>query len=54
MHIEAFPARFVAVTDGVIRGEEHVVLFFEAGAGPSRSGSPWSCPTRAGCTPCSA
>jgi hypothetical protein len=34
MRIEAFPARFVAVSDGVTRGEEHVVLFLEpAGKG---------------------
>jgi hypothetical protein len=29
MRIEAFPADFVAVSDGVMRGEEHVVLFLQ-------------------------
>jgi hypothetical protein len=29
MHIEAFPMRFVALTDGVRGGQEHVVIFFE-------------------------
>jgi hypothetical protein len=29
MHLEAFPMRFVALTDGVLDGEEHVLLFFE-------------------------
>jgi hypothetical protein len=27
MHIEAFPMRFVALTDGVRDGREHVVVF---------------------------
>jgi hypothetical protein len=27
MHLEAFPMQFVALTDGVLNGEEHVLLF---------------------------
>ena len=34
MHLEAFPMQFVALTDGVLDGEEHVILFLEyAGRG---------------------
>jgi hypothetical protein len=29
MHLEAMPVQFVALTDGVLNGEEHVLLFFE-------------------------
>ncbi len=37
MHLEAFPMQFVALTDGVLDGEEHVILFLEhAGVRSSR------------------
>ena len=29
MHLEAMPVQFVALTDGVLNGEEHVLLFVE-------------------------
>jgi hypothetical protein len=29
MHLEALPVQFVALTDGVLNGEEHVLLFVE-------------------------
>ncbi len=29
MHLEAIPVEFVALTDGVLDGEEHVLLFLE-------------------------
>jgi hypothetical protein len=29
MHLEAMPMQFVALTDGVLNGEEHVLLFLE-------------------------
>jgi hypothetical protein len=29
MHLEALPVHFVALTDGVLNGEEHVLLFVE-------------------------
>jgi hypothetical protein len=29
MRIEAFPTRLVAVSDGVCRGEEHVIVYLE-------------------------
>lgn len=29
MHLEAIPVRFVALTDGVLGGEEHILLFLE-------------------------
>jgi len=29
MHLEAMPVQFVALTDGVLDGEEHVLLFVE-------------------------
>jgi hypothetical protein len=29
MDIEAFPMRFIAVSDGVFQGREHAVLFLE-------------------------
>jgi hypothetical protein len=29
MHLEAMPMQFVALTDGVLHGEEHVLLFLE-------------------------
>ena len=29
MHLEAFPMQFVALTDGVLNGEEHILLFLE-------------------------
>jgi hypothetical protein len=29
MHLEAMPVQFVALTDGVLGGEEHVLLFVE-------------------------
>ncbi|MGH7173173.1 MAG: hypothetical protein ACRELF_01490 [Gemmataceae bacterium] len=29
MRLEAVPVQFVAVTDGVLNGEEHVLLFVE-------------------------
>jgi hypothetical protein len=29
MHLEAIPMQFVALTDGVLNGEEHVLLFVE-------------------------
>jgi hypothetical protein len=32
MRIEAFPTRLVAVTDGVHRGEAHIVVFLEHAA----------------------
>ncbi|HZY89655.1 MAG TPA: hypothetical protein VFE78_32840 [Gemmataceae bacterium] len=37
MEIDAFPMRLVALTDGVLGGREHVVLFLRpAGEGPPR------------------
>ena len=30
MHLEAMPMQFVALTDGVLHGEEHVLLFLES------------------------
>lgn len=30
MQLEALPVRFVALTDGVLDGEEHVLLFLES------------------------
>jgi hypothetical protein len=37
MRLEAFPMQFIALTDGVLDGEEHVILFLEhAGAGCPR------------------
>lgn len=30
MHLEAMPVQFVALTDGVLNGEEHVLLFVES------------------------
>ncbi len=32
MQLEALPMQFVALTDGVLRGEEHVLLFLESPA----------------------
>lgn len=32
MHLEAMPVQFVALTDGVLHGEEHVLLFVENAA----------------------
>ena len=32
MHLEAMPMQFVALTDGVLHGEEHVLLFLESAA----------------------
>ncbi|HWG41738.1 MAG TPA: hypothetical protein VN688_03060 [Gemmataceae bacterium] len=29
MHLEAFPMQFVALTDGVLDGQEHIILFLE-------------------------
>jgi hypothetical protein len=29
MHLEAMPMQFVALTDGVLNGEEHVLIFLE-------------------------
>jgi hypothetical protein len=29
MHLQAMPVQFVALTDGVLNGEEHVLLFVE-------------------------
>lgn len=29
MHLEAIPVEFIALTDGVLDGEEHILLFFE-------------------------
>ena len=29
MHLEAMPVQFIALTDGVLNGEEHVLLFVE-------------------------
>ena len=29
MHLEAMPVQFIALTDGVLNGEEHVLLFLE-------------------------
>jgi hypothetical protein len=29
MHLEALPMQFVALTDGVLGGEEHILLFLE-------------------------
>ncbi|MHB1423488.1 MAG: hypothetical protein ACYC3I_09900 [Gemmataceae bacterium] len=29
MHLEALPMQFVALTDGLLHGEEHVLLFLE-------------------------
>jgi hypothetical protein len=29
MHLEAIPVQFVALTDGVLNGQEHVLLFVE-------------------------
>lgn len=30
MHLEAMPVQFVALTDGVLHGEEHVLLFVQS------------------------
>lgn len=30
MHLEAMPMQFVALTDGVLHGEEHVLIFLES------------------------
>lgn len=30
MHLEAMPVQFVALTDGVLNGQEHVLLFVES------------------------
>ena len=38
MHLEAFPMRFVALTDGVLHGVEHVILFLEHAGGSSPRG----------------
>lgn len=29
MHLEAHPMRLIAVTDGVLAGEEHILLFLD-------------------------
>jgi hypothetical protein len=29
MHLEALPMQFVALTDGVLHGEEHILLFLD-------------------------
>ena len=36
MDIDAFPMRLVALTDGVLGGREHVVLFLRPAEGPTR------------------
>lgn len=37
MHLEAVPVQFVALADGVLKGEEHILLFLaHADAGPPR------------------
>ncbi len=38
MHLEAFPMQFVALTDGVLDGVEHVILFLEHAGGSSTRG----------------
>jgi hypothetical protein len=30
MHLEALPMQFVALTDGILHGEEHVLVFLES------------------------
>jgi hypothetical protein len=38
MHLEAFPMQFLALTDGVLNGVEHVILFLEHAGGSSPRG----------------
>ncbi len=33
MRLEAMPVQFVALTDGVLNGKEHILLFLEHSAG---------------------
>jgi hypothetical protein len=38
MHLEAHPMRLIAVTDGVLAGEEHILLFLDQSGGQDLRG----------------